>query len=546
MLKWVLVIAIYVFMHYYCYKKISTGFGLSSRWNTIVKIFLVFAGSLYLTTQFIHFVFSVPMHHLDIVYPLIYCGFLWILALPTLCAMCFLATGLTLASPTMTRWWLRGIPVVFAFRIFLLSKGFHYGKQIPAYHEISRFPILLAIYLLAAALLYKIITGTLKLPDKKKGGLIIIFSLGPVLAFFGLGVTALSLLFGFYAVVFARVSAGLELTKKNKRIILAILFIGIIISLPQMLWWGNGLGIRSLYYIGGAWYGFIIMAITLFLLESGVAFIFPSHPRRRVIIVLALLFVISGYGLYNGLKVPIVKEIVIPIKKLPADTPDFTIVQWSDIHLGDLVSQDWFRETVTKTNSLKPDLLVITGDIIDNGFQKKDIEPLKQLKTKFGILAVTGNHEYYFNRLNIFLETAAKVGIRVLRNELVTLPNGIQIAGINDPTAEEYGDKPPSVAEALKNSDPQNLIILLSHKAHYFKEAAQQGIDLQLSGHNHVGQLPILDLFIYLTIKYPYGLYREGDAYIYTSCGTGFWAIPMRIFTRGEITKITLKTDKKE
>lgn len=546
MLKLTVIIAALIFMHYYSYKKISTGFALSSRWNLFFKLFLVFAGSLYLTTQFIHFVFSVPMHQINIVYPLVYGGFLWILTIPTLCALCFLETGLSMAFPFMTRWWLRGIPVIFALRVFLLSRAFSYGRDIPAYHEMTRGPILFTIYLSVVVLLYKIITRALQLPDKKKGGLIIVFSLGPVLTFLGVEIIALSLLFGFYAVVFARVSSGLELSGKTKRIIIAVMCVGVIISLPQMLWWGNGLGIRLLYIIGGAWYGFIVMAITLFLLESGFAFIFPSRPRRRTLIVLTLLFLVSGYGIYNGLRVPQVKEIVIPIKKLPADAPDFTIVQWTDIHLGDLVSQDWFRKTVTKTNNLKPDLVVITGDIIDNGFEKKDIEALKQLKTKFGILAVTGNHEYYFNRLNIFLKTAEEQGIRVLRNECVSLTNGIQIAGINDPTAEEFGDAEPSVKEALKNSDPQKPVILLSHRANYFKEAVRQGVDLQLSGHNHVGQLPILDLFIYLTLNYPYGLYREGDAYIYTSCGTGLWAIPMRIFTRGEITGITLKKDKKE
>jgi len=543
MLKWTIAIAAYIFMHYYSYKKISTGFGISTRWKIFFKLFLVFSGGLYFTAQFIHFMFLVPMHHIYIVYPLIYGGFLWILALPTLCALCFLETGLSMTFPTMIRWWLRGIPVVFVIRLFILSRAIPYGKEIPAYHEISRGAIVLAIYLSAAVLLYKIITRALQLPGKKKGGLVIIFSIGPILGFFGVGVAAISLLFGFYAVVFARVSAGLELSKKIKRIILAVFCVGIIISLPQMLWWGNGLGIRLPYTIGGAWYGFIINAVTLFLLESGVALIFPSHPRRRVMIVLALLFVVSGYGIYNGLRAPIVKEIVIPIKKLPAGAPDFTIVQWSDIHLGDLVSPGWFRETVTITNNLKPDLVVMTGDIIDNGFEKEYIQPLKLLKTKFGILAVTGNHEYYFDRLNIFLKTAAEEGIRVLRNQFVTLPNGIQIAGINDPTAEEFGDAPPSLAAALENSDPQKTIILLSHRANFFKEAVRQGVDLQLSGHNHVGQLPILDLFIYLTLNYPYGLYREGDAHIYTSCGTGSWAIPMRILTRGEITRITLKKE---
>lgn len=543
MVKWIIIIAVYLFMHYYIYKKVSSAFSNSTRWNVSLKVFMVFAGMIYPTIQLLHFVFSVTMQQMYIVYPFIYSGFLWIMALPTLCALCFLETGLSLIFPTLTSWWLRGIPIVFAFRVFFLIKGFPYGKEIPAYYEILDRTILIAIYFLVAVLLFKIIAGTLNLPGKKRGILLIIFSTGPLLAFFGIEIAVMSLIFGFYAVVFARVSAGLKLSKKMKTLVLIILGMGIIISLPQMLWWGNILAIPSLYCIGGCWYGIIIIAFTLFLLESGIALIFPNHPRRRIIIVFAFLTIISGYGIINGFKTPIVKEVIIPLKKLPANAQNFIIVLWSDIHLGDLVSPNWFRDTVLLTNKLKPDLVLITGDMIDNGFEKTYIETLKQINTKFGIFAVTGNHEYYFNKLNKFLEIAEEAGIRVLRNNLVTLANGIQIAGINDAIAPEFNDLKPSIPETVKNSNPQKLLIMLSHRAKFFQEAVRNGIDLQLSGHYHIGQLPPLDLVIYLTLKYPYGLYREKNSYIYTSCGTGLWAIPMRIFSHSEITKIILKKE---
>jgi hypothetical protein len=442
--------------------------------------------------------------------------------------------------PVLTHWWLRLISVIYIFRIFLLTRKFPYGKEIPNFSEIFSRLFILAVYFGAVFLLYKIITRTLNF-HKKKGAIIIIFSLGPLFAFFGLEAAVISLIFGFYAVIFNRLSAGLNLSKKVKRIVLAVLCIGVIISLPQVFRWGNLFGNSFLYNPGGAWYGFIIIAFSLFLIETAISLIFPFHHRTRVIITLILTILISSYGIINGLNVPTVKEIVIPLKKLPADTPDFTIVQWSDTHIGDIVSYRWLIDTIAKTNALKPDLIVITGDMIDIGFKEKYIDALKQLKAKFGILAVTGNHEYYFKRISNFHEIADKAGIRVLCNEFITLPNGIQIAGINDPTAQEFGDQKPSVTGAIKNSDSQKPIILLSHQTHFFYEAAQQGIDLQLSGHNHMGQLPLMDIFIYLTIKYSYGLYREGNSYIYTSCGTGLWAIPMRISTRGEITKIILK-----
>jgi predicted MPP superfamily phosphohydrolase len=298
---------------------------------------------------------------------------------------------------------------------------------------------------------------------------------------------------------------------------------------------------------------------------------YPSHSRVRVIIVLTILALAYGYAVYNGSRVPVVKELTIPIKTLPKNMSGFTIVQLTDLHLGDIVSPGWLRKTVEKTNGLKPDLIVITGDLCDTANFEKYIDSLGKLKAKYGIIAVTGNHDEY--SIDTFLEIAARTGMRVLRNQWVTVAGGIQVVGIDDPTFHG-GDSMPDLKAAMKtpwhggpiccaNSfvsvfirflvrarhykeaatkkiDTEKPVILLSHQPDVFDEARQLGVDLQLSGHTHAGQIPPWNIVISLTYRYPYGLYRKGDSYIYTSSGTGLYEVPMRLMSNNEIVRITL------
>ncbi len=536
MLLWVLLLLMYGFMNYYIYKRISLGFRLSSGQKTLLKFVIIAASGLYPTAHFVQFIFSINT------YPLLHAGVIWILGTLALCTLCFLETGLTLVFPSKTRWWLTGALVLFVLYIYFLSTMLDFGERIPGYLDVAKATRMFGFLFLIVFTFYKIIVGTLKLTDKKKGGLIILFSTGFFFNLMGMAIGLLSMMFGIYAVVFARVSTGLNLSKKKKRFIMALFFVGFAISVPQMTWWGNGLGIPLLYFAGGTWYGLIAMAITLFILESGVSLFLSSYRRLRVIIVLILLALAVSYGVFNGTMVLKVKELKIPMKKLPENLSGLTIVQWSDFHLGDILTEAWLQKTVEKTNALEPDLVVITGDLTDHGFKNKEryIALLKHLKARFGIMAVTGNHEYYWNRFPIFNEISKKVGIRVLRNEAVTLSNGIQIAGINDPTARRFGENRPDLGAALKNVDFQKPVILLSHKPGYFEVAKERGVDLQLSGHTHAGQIPPMDIISKLVYPYFYGLYQEGDSYIHVSCGTGLWGIPMRIFSQNEITKITL------
>jgi predicted MPP superfamily phosphohydrolase len=262
-----------------------------------------------------------------------------------------------------------------------------------------------------------------------------------------------------------------------------------------------------------------------------------------VIIILIILTLVSGYSAFNGSTILVVKELTVPVKTLPKNMSGFTIVHLSDLHIGNRLTEEWLKKTVKKTNRLNPDLVVITGDLSDiTGLDHKThyiIDHLSRLKAKYGIIAVTGNHEYD-EGLYTFPEITKETGILVLRNESATISEVIQVVGINDPFVGESGDKGPDLEAAMKDIDPQKPIILLSHRPKYFDEAIQYGVDLQLSGHTHGGQPPPWELLVGLAFKYSYGLYKVGDSYIHVSGGTGLYGVPMRLFTHNEITKITL------
>jgi predicted MPP superfamily phosphohydrolase len=229
------------------------------------------------------------------------------------------------------------------------------------------------------------------------------------------------------------------------------------------------------------------------------------------------------------------------MEKLPPKMSGFTIVQLSDMHIEVFNNPKRTAAMVDMVNALNPDLVVITGDLIDGNVLK---EPqfclqLKRLNPKYGTLAITGNHDYY-GGIETFYGLAACSGIKILKNESVTIADSIEVAGLDDDEGYRGRGGGPDLDKALKNCDPQKPIILLYHRPLGFDEAIKKGVGLQLSGHTHAGQIPPMDIIVWLYYKYPNGLYKEGHSYIYTTSGTDVWRTPMRFLTRNEIIHITL------
>jgi predicted MPP superfamily phosphohydrolase len=242
----------------------------------------------------------------------------------------------------------------------------------------------------------------------------------------------------------------------------------------------------------------------------------------------------------------LVRHVEIPLPNLPAGFDNLKIVQISDIHAGPIIGRKYVENVVRIANSLKPDLIVLTGDFVDGtvGDLKDELSSLATLATPLGTFYVTGNHEYYWGASE-WTETFSTFGIRVLTNEHeIIRRNGdaIILAGVTDYSA--YRMMPGEASDpgkALKGSPAGLTRILLAHQPASYKLAHKAGFDLQLSGHTHAGQYFPFCLFIGLFQRYYKGLNRFENMWVYVNSGTGYWGPPLRTGVPSEITQITLR-----
>lgn len=256
----------------------------------------------------------------------------------------------------------------------------------------------------------------------------------------------------------------------------------------------------------------------------------------------ALALCLAVWGTWEATRVPNVRTQEIFIPGLPAALEGFVIVQLSDTHIGPLQDASWPGAVVEKANAQHPDIVVITGDIIDGSraVLEHRVAPLAELRAKYGVYGVTGNHEYYFN-VPEWLPVFARLGIRMLANEHQTLNvNGadLVIAGVNDTTASDHGDAAPDSGRALKGA-PETVRILLRHRP----DASMNNAHLQLSGHTHGGVMLFMQpLVALLNGGFVSGLYTLDHGQIYISPGTGVGnGFACRIGVPAEITRLVLR-----
>jgi hypothetical protein len=242
-----------------------------------------------------------------------------------------------------------------------------------------------------------------------------------------------------------------------------------------------------------------------------------------------------------------VRKVRVRLDRLPASQDGFTIAQITDVHVGATIGRSFVEDIVRRTNDLSPDLIAITGDLVDGPVEQLRhlVEPLRNLRARHGVFFVSGNHEYFSAPEGWFNELPG-LGIRVLRNERLTIGNAagsFDLAGIDDRSAIHYGGLGPrqALARALMGRDPRRELVLLAHQPSVIVEAEPFRVGLQLSGHTHGGQIWPFGWLVRLQQPFIAGLHRRGDAQIYVSCGTGYWGPPMRLGAPPEITEIRLE-----
>lgn len=254
---------------------------------------------------------------------------------------------------------------------------------------------------------------------------------------------------------------------------------------------------------------------------------------------------VAGYR--EARRIAQVKPVIIPVSGLNTDLQDFHIVQLSDIHLGPTIKGDYLQGIVECCNELQPDLIVITGDLVDGltSQLQADVAPLQQLRARYGNWFVTGNHEYYWGAAD-WVSLLPTLGVQVLINEHQIIRHGdahLLLAGVTDYSAGKYlpGHASDPVM-ARQGAGTADYSILLAHQPRSFQAALDAGYDLQLSGHVHGGQFFPWNLLIGLVQPYNIGLHRvDRRLWLYVSAGTGYWGPPSRLGVPAEITSIRLR-----
>ncbi|MGQ4432920.1 MULTISPECIES: metallophosphoesterase [unclassified Streptomyces] len=246
-----------------------------------------------------------------------------------------------------------------------------------------------------------------------------------------------------------------------------------------------------------------------------------------------------GYGTYGVLRGPSVKRVTVPLAKLPRSAHGFRIAVVSDIHLGPLLGRGFAQKVVDTINATQPDLIAVVGDLVDGSVKNLGpaAAPLAGLKARHGSYFVTGNHEY-FSGARQWLEEVRTLGIHPLENARTELA-GFDLAGVNDLQGESEGQG-PDFGKALGDRDTTRACVLLAHQPVQIHEAVKHGVDLQLSGHTHGGQLWPGNFIAAAANPTVAGLERYGDTELYVSRGAGAWGPPTRVGAPSDITIVQL------
>jgi hypothetical protein len=252
-------------------------------------------------------------------------------------------------------------------------------------------------------------------------------------------------------------------------------------------------------------------------------------------------------GLAEGLGSPQVKKVDIKIENLKPGLEGFSIVQMSDLHIFSAIHHNWVQNIVERVNSLTPDIIAVTGDIVDAPYSQLsyNVAPLAGFTARFGKFFVTGNHEYMAEAGGVdeWIRELENLGLTILLNNHRIISQGggmILIGGVADYSAPYRSSHDSSPAQAMGKASNADVKILLAHQPQSVYEASQAGFDLQLSGHTHGGMFPLFRWLKSWSQPFQAGLYIYKNTQLYVNSGTGYWGIPWRYETPPEITHLKL------
>lgn len=272
-----------------------------------------------------------------------------------------------------------------------------------------------------------------------------------------------------------------------------------------------------------------------------------ADRRRRVTrvgsAVVAIVSVVAvGYGLFEAAN-PRITRTEVALDRLPAEFDGVRVALVSDLHVGPSRGAEFVRKVVDDVNAQSPDIVILDGDLIDGTTELvgADLDPLRDLTAPLGVFGVSGNHEFYAGDGGDWLDLWDTLGVNVLRNERAVVTRSgasIDVAGINDATAPAPYE--PNLDAALNGRDEDDFVLLLAHQPLQAFEASDHGVDFQVSGHTHAGQIWPLRYLVPLQQPSVEGLDTVGETTLYTTRGAGTWGPPVRVAAPPEIAILQL------
>ncbi len=277
----------------------------------------------------------------------------------------------------------------------------------------------------------------------------------------------------------------------------------------------------------------------------------PDPERRKTLArIAATAVVLTGTGqatsgLVSARMQLATVRVRVPLRRLPAKLSGITLAQITDLHAGLSIDRAFVQHVVTACNALNPDIIAVTGDLVDGSVARlrEVVAPLRDLRSRYGVFFVTGNHEY-LSGVKQWLPELERLGMRVLRNERVSIGGdeaSFDLAGVHDWTARSAGiGHAHDLDAALDGMDSEREVVLLAHQPRSVFAASARGVGLQVSGHTHGGQIFPWGCVVRLQQPVVRGLHRFGDTMLYVSRGVGYWGPPMRVGAPPEIACIEL------
>lgn len=302
-------------------------------------------------------------------------------------------------------------------------------------------------------------------------------------------------------------------------------------------------------YWMAAWYYFLLLLILIDLLRL-LAWIspLPSIPWAQwrypiFMMVSAVVCCLLVYGTWNAWH-PVVRDYKLQLAKKNSNLDELNLVMVSDIHLGWIVGVDRLSAMVNTVNQLRPDLVLLVGDILDEGVDpqaEQDIPGiLGQLNSRFGSYAVLGNHEYISGQADKLPAYLQAGGVTLLRDQTLRVDNSFYLVGRDDRSHNDrQGGKRADLSQLVKDIDSDALpVILMDHQPFNLDDAQSNKIDLQLSGHTHLGQIAPNQYITRAIYEDDWGYLRKGNLQVLVSCGFGTWGPPIRIGNHPEIVRV--------